>query len=105
MSPDTAVDGELVAFDDEGKLSFNALQNAASRTHVVFFAFDILVSEGEDVKPRPLGDRKALLSSSFKSAERAQISEHFIWFLGEVPQRREADRRRGSRCEAARQAP
>src|SRR5215469_9984239 len=40
----TAFDGELVAFDNEGKLSFNALQNAASQTHVVFFAFDILVN-------------------------------------------------------------
>jgi len=46
----TALDGELVAFDDEGQLSFNALQNAASGTHVVFFAFDVLVSEGKDVK-------------------------------------------------------
>ena len=45
----TALDGELVAFDDQGQLSFNALQNAASGTHVVFFAFDVLVSEGKDV--------------------------------------------------------
>jgi bifunctional non-homologous end joining protein LigD len=47
---DTALDGELVALDDEGKLSFNALQNAASGTNVVFFAFDILVSEGKDMR-------------------------------------------------------
>ena len=77
IGPDTAVDGELVAFDDEGKLSFNALQNAVSGTHVVFFAFDILVSAGKDVKPCPLGDRKALLRSTFKSNDRAQLSEHF----------------------------
>jgi ATP-dependent DNA ligase len=44
----TALDGELVAFDDQGKLSFHALQNAASGTHVVFFAFDVLASEGKD---------------------------------------------------------
>src|SRR5581483_3773173 len=50
----TVLDGELVAFDDEGQLSFNALQNAASETHVVFFAFDVLVSEGKDAKALPL---------------------------------------------------
>jgi len=59
IEPDTAVDGELVAFDDEGELSFNALQNAASGTHVVFFAFDVLVSVDKDVESYPLRDRKA----------------------------------------------
>src|SRR5215469_1849281 len=54
---DTALDGELVAFDDEGKPSFNALQNAASGTHVVFFAFDVLVSKGRDVKALPFRER------------------------------------------------
>src|SRR5215469_16571917 len=54
----TVLDGELVAFDDEGQLSFNALQNSASGTHVVFFAFDILVSQGKDVKALPLRQRK-----------------------------------------------
>lgn len=73
----TAVDGELVAFDDEGKLSFNALQNAASGTYVVFFAFDILVSEGKDVKRLPLRDRKDLLRSALSGTEHVQLSDHF----------------------------
>lgn len=74
---DTALDGELVAFDDEGQLSFNALQNAASGTHVVFFAFDVLVSEGKDVKPLPLRERKNLLESIVKPCVHVQLSAHF----------------------------
>jgi bifunctional non-homologous end joining protein LigD len=77
IEPETVLDGELVAFDDEGKLSFNALQNAAAGTHVVFFAFDILMSEGEDVKPSPLRDRKALLRSALKCTDHVHLSEHF----------------------------
>jgi bifunctional non-homologous end joining protein LigD len=73
----TALDGELVAFDDKGKLSFNALQNAASGTHVVFFAFDVLVSEGNDVKVLPLRERKNLLESILKTRDRVQLSAHF----------------------------
>jgi bifunctional non-homologous end joining protein LigD len=46
LEPDTALDGELVAFDDAGNPSFNALQNGAPETNVVFFAFDVLVSGG-----------------------------------------------------------
>jgi bifunctional non-homologous end joining protein LigD len=74
---DTALDGELVAFDDEGKLSFNALQNAASGTNVIFFAFDILVSQGEDVKHLLLRHRKKLLKSALNCTGRVQLSEHF----------------------------
>jgi len=74
---DTVVDGELVAFDDEGRLSFNALQYAASGANVVFFAFDILVIQGNDVKQLRLSDRKDLLKSALTISERIQISEHF----------------------------
>jgi bifunctional non-homologous end joining protein LigD len=77
LEVDTALDGELVAFDDEGKLSFNALQNAASGTNVIFFAFDVLVSQGEDVKHLPLRDRKELLKSALNATGRVQLSEHF----------------------------
>ena len=77
IAVDTVLDGELVAFDDEGKLSFNALQNAASGTHVVFFAFDILLSEGKDVKQLALRDRKDILKSSLHATEHVQLSDHF----------------------------
>ncbi|KAA6459577.1 hypothetical protein DYQ86_15770 [Acidobacteria bacterium AB60] len=73
----TVLDGELVAFDNEGKLSFNALQNAASGTHVVFFAFDVLVDEGKDVKALPLRERKHLLESILKPCDRVQLSAQF----------------------------
>src|SRR6516162_6637592 len=73
----TVLDGELVAFDEEGQLSFNALQNAASGTHVVFFAFDVLVSEGQDVKALPLRERKNLLESILKPSDHVQLSAHF----------------------------
>src|SRR5580692_3179593 len=39
----TVVDGELVAFDEDGRPSFNVMQNAGPGDHVVFFAFDLLV--------------------------------------------------------------
>jgi bifunctional non-homologous end joining protein LigD len=74
---DTALDGELVAFDDAGLPSFNALQNATRDTNVVFFAFDVLVSEGKDVKMLPLRARKEVLSRTFHSNAHAQLSEHF----------------------------
>jgi len=51
-------------------------QNAVSATLVVFFAFDILVSAGKDVKSYPLRDRKALLRLAFKSTDLAQLPEH-----------------------------
>ena len=73
----TALDGELVAFDDEGRISFNALQNAAAGSHLVFFAFDILVNEGKDTKSLPLHDRKGLLKTAINGTEHVQLSEYF----------------------------
>ena len=77
IAADTALDGELVAFDDAGLPSFNALQNATRETNVVFFAFDVLVSEGKDVKMLPLRARKDLLSRIFHANGHVQLSEHF----------------------------
>src|SRR5579863_7071477 len=77
IAADTALDGELVAFDDVGLPSFNALQNATRETNVVFFAFDVLVSEGKDVKMLPLRARKDILSRIIHANGRVQLSEHF----------------------------
>jgi bifunctional non-homologous end joining protein LigD len=56
------VDGELVAFDGDGKPSFNALQNYASAdTPIIYYVFDLLIVAGRDVRGEPLEVRRNLL--------------------------------------------
>ena len=57
------VDGELVAVDTAGQPSFQALQHpeAHSGHVVVFYAFDLLHLNGEDLTRQPLEARRALL--------------------------------------------
>lgn len=64
--PDTIIDGEIVALDHDGHPSFAALQAALSddRTDdLVFYAFDLLFTDGDDIRKQPLGDRKDRLKS------------------------------------------
>jgi len=57
------VDGELVAVDESGRPSFQALQHRAAHTGhvVVFYAFDLLHLDGQDLTGRALSERRALL--------------------------------------------
>jgi DNA ligase D-like protein (predicted ligase) len=73
----TAVDGELVAFDETGHLSFNALQNADADAHVVFFAFDILTNRWKDTRSLPLSERLSLLKTVITPSEQVLLSEQF----------------------------
>jgi bifunctional non-homologous end joining protein LigD len=62
--PDCMIDGEAVALDAHGVPDFSALQAALSEGQsekLVFFAFDLLFVEGEDLRALPLRDRKARL--------------------------------------------
>ena len=62
--PDMLIDGEIVALDDDNTPDFSTLQAAISdgRTDkLIFFAFDLLFAEGEDLRRVPLADRKAQL--------------------------------------------
>jgi DNA ligase D-like protein (predicted ligase) len=88
----TALDGELVAFDETGQPSFNAIQNADAETNVVFFVFDVLFHQWKDVKHLPLSERLVLLQSAFVPSERVQRSE---CFPGPVDQFVSAVRRMG----------
>ena len=50
LPPDTVLDGELVALDDDGCPRFNLLQNSRSGSaHLFYFVFDVLVHKGKDV--------------------------------------------------------
>jgi DNA ligase D-like protein (predicted ligase) len=62
LPDNTVIDGEVVAFDEEGRPSFNALQNYGSApAPVVFYVFDVLVLSGKDLRREPLEKRRELL--------------------------------------------
>jgi bifunctional non-homologous end joining protein LigD len=62
LPDNTVIDGEIVAFDPEGRPSFNALQNYGSApAPVVFYVFDVLVLSGKDLRREPLQKRRELL--------------------------------------------
>jgi bifunctional non-homologous end joining protein LigD len=64
LPADTVVDGEIVAFDAEGRPSFNLLQNYGSAdTPIAYFVFDVLILGGRDVTKEPLTTRLALLET------------------------------------------
>jgi len=62
--PDSIIDGEVVALDENGAPDFAALQAALSEEktqNLVFFAFDLMWSEGRDLRQETLAARKARL--------------------------------------------
>jgi bifunctional non-homologous end joining protein LigD len=62
---DAVLDGEVCAVRRSGATSFEALQEAISTGHVddlVYFVFDVLFLDGEDLRPEPLEERKARLA-------------------------------------------
>ena len=62
LPDETVIDGEIVALDEDGRPSFNALQNSiGSETSVVFYVFDLIVLSGRDVSAEPLTARRELL--------------------------------------------
>lgn len=64
LPDETVIDGEVVAFDEQGRPSFNVLQNYGSAAApVVFYAFDLMVLRGKDVMSEPLEKRQRLLES------------------------------------------
>jgi bifunctional non-homologous end joining protein LigD len=58
------LDGEIVAVDPQGRPSFQMLQNRASlgrKWRIVYYAFDLLNVNGEDLRRHPLEQRKEKL--------------------------------------------
>jgi ATP dependent DNA ligase-like protein len=71
LPDETVIDGEVVALDDSGRPSFNTLQNFGSSTVPIFYyAFDVLILGGRDVRFEAPETRRELLriKSAFKAA-------------------------------------
>lgn len=82
---DALIDGEIVALDHNGAPDFSTLQAAISdgkTGNLIFFAFDLLFAGGEDIRPIPLGERKARLKKLLEArtrgkSRRIRYVEHF----------------------------
>jgi DNA ligase D-like protein (predicted ligase) len=76
LPDETVIDGELVALDEQGKPNFNLLQNSRSvESHIMFYAFDVMVRRGEDLMKLPLSKRREILVSSVTPQDHVGISE------------------------------
>ena len=61
----TIIDGEIVALNEEGRPSFNLLQNCGSNgARLAFYVFDLLVIDGENVMNDALVKRRKRLQES-----------------------------------------
>jgi bifunctional non-homologous end joining protein LigD len=79
--PDSIVDGEICALDHNGAPDFAALQAALSDDEsdgLIFFAFDLLFADGQDLRALPLTERKARLKDLLKRSDKhLRYVEHF----------------------------
>jgi bifunctional non-homologous end joining protein LigD len=70
------LDGEATVLDADGRPDFNALQNAFDRrrTHdIVLFVFDLLWLNGDDLRGRPLRERRQALHSLIEGVDTSVI--------------------------------
>jgi DNA ligase D-like protein (predicted ligase) len=74
LPPNTLVDGEIVALDESGRVSFNLLQHHRSKAQaLVFYAFDVLIYRGRSVLTVPLYFRREVLRRIFEDSKAAPI--------------------------------
>ena len=108
LPPGSALDGELLAFEHGAPLPFARLQRRLNRTSsdlmlfpehpVVFMAYDALEAGGDDLRERPIEDRRAALEelvAGLGAAERETIRVSPLVPFGAWPElARERDRSR-----------
>jgi bifunctional non-homologous end joining protein LigD len=88
LPADAVLDGEIVVTDDRGHPSFQRLQQralltkpieiaqAASALPALYFAFDLLIARGRDLRPLPLLDRKRLLARLLPASGPLRYVDH-----------------------------
>jgi DNA ligase D-like protein (predicted ligase) len=70
----TVIDGELVALAADGHPNFNLLQNLRSaESHIVYYAFDILVHKNRDLTQLPLSERRKILAKVVEPREHVEL--------------------------------
>jgi len=69
------VDGEILALDESGRVSFNLLQHHRSKAQaLLFYVFDVLAYRDRSLLNEPLKRRRETLSEIFKGVKAAPIA-------------------------------
>jgi DNA ligase D-like protein (predicted ligase) len=75
LPDETVLDGEIVAMDEEGRSSFNLLQNFKSaQLKIHYYAFDVLVHRGKILIEQPLEERRAILTKILPRNDHISLS-------------------------------
>lgn len=73
------LDGEIVAFNNEGKPDFQLLQHYdPEQSKLAYYIFDILNKEGKDLTGFALTERKAILQKTLKQNVHLRYSDHVV---------------------------
>ena len=75
------LDGEVCVLMPDGRTSFQALQNSFDSkqpANLVYFAFDLLALDGENIAKLPLEERKARLQAIIPAQGAIRYSDHVI---------------------------
>lgn len=73
------LDGEVIVADDKGMANFGNLQNWRSEAdgNLLFYVFDILWYEGQDLTQLPLTERRTILKAVLPVSENILLSNDF----------------------------
>jgi bifunctional non-homologous end joining protein LigD len=81
------LDGEIVVLREDGRSSFQRLQNAFESgrdAQIVYYVFDAPYLRGEDLRALPLAERKARLREALGKSAAVRFSDHLEGEAGEV---------------------
>ena len=81
------LDGEIVVVREDGRASFQRLQNAFESgrdSAIVFYVFDAPFLKGEDLRALPLAERKRRLRESVTWSDTIRFSDHLEGEAAEV---------------------
>ena len=105
------LDGEIVAFDESGRPSFQHLHHRSARPSAIrYFAFDLLHLNGKDLLQTPLADRRVALQKIIEasdvvfSAELSGTADAVIEAVTQVGLEGIVAKRRDSRYEAGKRS-
>jgi bifunctional non-homologous end joining protein LigD len=78
LTGDFVIDGEVVAFNEEGEISFDTVQKANPNAPLAYYVFDIVWYDGRDLMQLPLIERKEILKNLVGENQTVKFSDHFV---------------------------